>query len=180
MYPRLVIDLPKLKSNLDAVAKITKEDGGCSLMIVTKGLCADPEMAKLVATHPAVDYVADSRVKNIKTYADIVRENGKMTTLLRIPMHDEVAEVAKYVLENNIVLQEEPKPEEPEVDIEAMVLAKRERLLKETDYLVLPDYPISEERLAEIKVYRQALRDITLQEGYFENVIWPTKPNWLK
>lgn len=97
MYPRLVIDLPKLKSNLDAVAKITKEEGGCSLMIVTKGLCADPEMAKLVATHPAVDYVADSRVKNIKTYADIVRENGKKTTLLRIPMHDEVADVAKYV-----------------------------------------------------------------------------------
>lgn len=97
MYPRLVIDLPKLKSNLDAVAKITKEEGGCSLMIVTKGLCADPKMAELVATHPAVDYVADSRVKNIKTYADMVRANGKMTTLLRIPMHDEVADVAKYV-----------------------------------------------------------------------------------
>lgn len=97
MYPRLVIDLPKLKNNLDAVAKITKEEGGCSLMIVTKGLCADPKMAELVATHPAVDYVADSRVKNIKTYADMVRANGKMTTLLRIPMHDEVADVAKYV-----------------------------------------------------------------------------------
>lgn len=97
MYPRLVIDLPKLKNNLDAVAKITKEEGGCTLMIVTKGLCADPKMAELVATHPAVDYVADSRVKNIKTYADMVRANGKMTTLLRIPMHDEVADVAKYV-----------------------------------------------------------------------------------
>lgn len=97
MYPRLVIDLKKLNSNLDAVAKITKEDGGCSLMIVTKGLCADPEMAKLVANHPAVDFVADSRVKNIKTYADEVRKNGKKTVLLRIPMHDEVAEAVKYV-----------------------------------------------------------------------------------
>ena len=38
MYPRLVVDLKKLESNLDAVAKITKEQGGCSLMIVTKGL----------------------------------------------------------------------------------------------------------------------------------------------
>ena len=93
---------------------------------------------------------------------------------------DLYAEVLKFVTENNIELQEEPKPEEPEVDIEAMVLAKRERLLKETDYLVLPDYPLEEDKLEEIKVYRQALRDITLQEGYFENVIWPTKPNWLK
>lgn len=97
MYPRLVIDLKKLESNLDGVAKITKEQGGCSLMIVTKGLCADPEMAKLVAGHEAVDFVADSRVKNIKTYAEEVRKNGKKTVLLRIPMHDEVADVAKYV-----------------------------------------------------------------------------------
>ncbi|MFR2965477.1 MAG: hypothetical protein ACLTK0_03255 [Anaerovoracaceae bacterium] len=38
MYPRLVINLNKLRSNLDAVAHITKDEGGCSLMIVTKGL----------------------------------------------------------------------------------------------------------------------------------------------
>ena len=97
MYPRLLIDLNKLKSNLDAVAKITKEQGGCSLMIVTKGLCADPEMAKMVANHPAVDFIADSRVMNIKTYADEARKNGKMTVLLRIPMHAEAADVVKYV-----------------------------------------------------------------------------------
>lgn len=97
MYPRLVIDLKKLKSNLDAVSHITKDEGGCSLMIVTKGLCADKEMVHVVCEHPAVDFVADSRVKNIKTYADEVRKSGKKTALLRIPMHDEAAEVVKYV-----------------------------------------------------------------------------------
>ena len=97
MYPRLLVDLNKLKSNLDAVAKITKEQGGCSLMIVTKGLCADPEMAKMVSNHPAVDFMADSRVMNIKTYAEEARKNGKMTVILRIPMHAEVADVVKYV-----------------------------------------------------------------------------------
>lgn len=97
MYPRLVIDINKLKSNLDAVAHITKDQGGCSLMIVTKGLCADREMVHMVAQHPAVDFVADSRVKNIRTYAEEVRKNGKKTVLLRIPMHDEVTEVVKYV-----------------------------------------------------------------------------------
>ncbi|MBR3785869.1 MAG: alanine/ornithine racemase family PLP-dependent enzyme [Firmicutes bacterium] len=97
MYPKLVIDLKKLEDNLNAVGKITKEDGGCSLMIVTKGLCADLEMAKMVAANDYVDFVADSRVKNIASYADIVRGAGKKTVLLRIPMHSEVAEVAKYV-----------------------------------------------------------------------------------
>ena len=97
MYPRLIVDINKLRSNLDAVAAITKDQGSCSLMIVTKGLCADHEMAKMVAEHPAVDYMADSRVANIKTYADMARANGKMTTLLRIPMHAEVEDVVKYV-----------------------------------------------------------------------------------
>ena len=97
MYPRLIVDLKKLEANLDAVAKITKEDGGCSLMIVTKGLCAEKEMCRMVANHPAVNFMADSRVANIKTYADIARANGKMTTLLRIPMHAEVEDVVKYV-----------------------------------------------------------------------------------
>ena len=97
MYPRLVVDLKKLRSNLDACAKIVKEDGGCSLMIVTKGLCADPEMARMVADHPAVEFMADSRVANIKTYAAEARAKGKKTVLLRLPMACETAEVVKYV-----------------------------------------------------------------------------------
>ena len=97
MYPKLVINLKKLKDNLDAVAHITKEQGGCSLMIVTKGLCADKEMAHMVAEHPQVDFLADSRVKNISTYAEEARANGKKTVLLRIPMHEEVKEVVEHV-----------------------------------------------------------------------------------
>ena len=97
MYPRLIVDLKKLQSNLDAVASVTKEKGGCSLMIVTKGMCAHKEMCEMIAQHPAVDFMADSRVANIKTYAEIARANGKKTTLLRIPMHAEAADVVKYV-----------------------------------------------------------------------------------
>lgn len=96
MYPRLVINLKKLKQNLDAVAEITKDRGGCSLMIVTKGLCADKEYVKLVAEHEKVDYMADSRIQNLRSYAGIARENGKKTLLLRIPMKDEVADVVGY------------------------------------------------------------------------------------
>ena len=97
MYPRLVVDLNKLKANLDGVAKTTKTDGKMSMMIVTKGLAADPEMTKMVANHPMVDFMADSRVMNIASYADEAHKNGKMTVLLRIPMHSEVEEVVKYV-----------------------------------------------------------------------------------
>lgn len=97
MYPKLVINLKKLEGNLNACAKITKGQGNCSLMIVSKGLCADLEMVKMVAENPNVDFIADSRVKNIVSFADMARKNGKKTVLLRIPMHCEVADVVKYV-----------------------------------------------------------------------------------
>ena len=97
MYPRLVIDIKKLADNVKTLAAITTDDGNCSLMIVTKGLCADLEMVKMLAGRPEVDFVADSRLKNIKSYSKIVRDAGKKTVLIRIPMLSEVDELVKYV-----------------------------------------------------------------------------------
>ena len=53
---------------------------------------------------------------------------------------------------------------------------KRDRLIAATDYLVTPDYPISDDRLAKIKIYRQALRDIPEQAGFPRTITWPEKP----
>lgn len=96
MYPRLLIDIEKLRANLDGVAAITKDKGKCSLMIVTKGMCADEKMTDMIAAHPAVDYMADSRIANLKTYADKARNSGKETLLLRLPMACEIAEAVEY------------------------------------------------------------------------------------
>ena len=41
MYPQISINIKKLRNNLDAVAKTTKEHGKCSMMVVTKAVCAD-------------------------------------------------------------------------------------------------------------------------------------------
>ena len=53
---------------------------------------------------------------------------------------------------------------------------KRDRLIAVTDYLVTPDYPISDDRLAKVKIYRQALRDIPEQSGFPRTIAWPDKP----
>ena len=53
---------------------------------------------------------------------------------------------------------------------------KRDRLIAATDYLVTPDYPISADRLAKVKTYRQALRDIPEQSGFPRTITWPEKP----
>lgn len=64
-------------------------------------------------------------------------------------------------------------------ELRARAVAKRDRLLIECDYYVLPDYPSTEEGLAAVKVYRQALRDVPQQEDFPMTIIWPTKPTVL-
>ena len=53
------------------------------------------------------------------------------------------------------------------------IRAKRNNLIAETDYLLMSDYPLTEEKKACVLAYRQALRDITLQETFPQNVTWP-------
>ena len=50
---------------------------------------------------------------------------------------------------------------------------KRNKLLAETDFLVMPDYP---KRPLGIEEYRRALRDLTEQEGFPEIIEWPVLP----
>ena len=56
------------------------------------------------------------------------------------------------------------------------IRSKRKLLLAETDYLLMPDYPISKEYLEKVKEYRQQLRDITKQENFPTQVIFPDFP----
>lgn len=57
------------------------------------------------------------------------------------------------------------------------VKAKRQRLLSQSDWTQLRDVALDDATAAAWEVYRQALRDVTSQEGYPENVVWPTAPN---
>ena len=71
-------------------------------------------------------------------------------------------------------------PEPDENQLRWQVIRERDQLLAESDYYVLPDYPSTEEGLDAVRAYRQALRDITAQEGFPKEVEWPGKPDVLK
>ena len=54
----------------------------------------------------------------------------------------------------------------------------RNELLAQCDWTELPSAAAREsaESLAAWAAYRQALRDVTNQEGFPSNIVWPTKP----
>ncbi|HZK02103.1 MAG TPA: ornithine racemase Orr [Anaerovoracaceae bacterium] len=91
MYPRLVFDLKKVRENLDTIVGIVKSVN-CSLMIVTKSFTADKTIVDLINQHPMVDYLADSRIDNIRKYP----VSQKKSVLLRLPQQNEIEEVVSY------------------------------------------------------------------------------------
>ena len=54
--------------------------------------------------------------------------------------------------------------------------AKRNALIAETDYLVMPDYPLGAGKKAAVLAYRQALRDVPEQAGFPRQIDWPARP----
>lgn len=92
MYPRLEINISKLKANLKIISDLVKKEN-LSLAMVTKAYCADENVvSELVKDKELVDYLADSRVENLKNFKDI--DIPKI--LLRIPMHSEIKELIEY------------------------------------------------------------------------------------
>ena len=61
----------------------------------------------------------------------------------------------------------------PLEQVERNVRDHRNNLLADTDWTQVADAPVDQAAWA---AYRQALRDITAQEGFPYNVAWPTKP----
>ena len=106
-------------------------------------------------------------VENIGSYVcSLVNEDDNDITLtIRKAIKNGDLDVADYV--------------EPTVDVEGLatkIRMQRNNLLKQTDYLMMSDYPISDDRLAKVKIYRQALRDIPEQSGFPRTITWPDKP----
>lgn len=70
-------------------------------------------------------------------------------------------------------------PEPTDEEIAEQVRLERDRRIAKTDYLAMPDYPSNPQNLEELKVYRQALRDVPEQEGFPRDVRWPDVPKFL-
>lgn len=81
------------------------------------------------------------------------------------------------------VRPEKPAPTKDELF--QQLRAERDRRLAATDYLLMPDYPISDDQRAVVQAYRQALRDLPAQsgspwDGGGEATPWPELPAGLK
>ena len=91
MYPKLVVNTEKLKSNIRFLTD-SMTAHNLSITAVTKVHSANPEIIKVFEEFTEIEYFGDSRIKNLMTY----QHSEKKKILIRIPMHSEVEAVIKY------------------------------------------------------------------------------------
>lgn len=70
-------------------------------------------------------------------------------------------------------------PEPTDDELASQIRAERDMKITATDYLAMPDYPLSDEDKGAVMAYRQALRDIPMQKGFPREVVWPEVPKLL-
>lgn len=69
--------------------------------------------------------------------------------------------------------QERVFPAQPVEEAAAEIRYERDKLLSACDWTQVADAPVDSAAWA---TYRQALRDVPGQEGFPQNIVWPTEP----
>ena len=91
MYPKIIINIQKLRENIIALQKMCRENG-IEPYFVTKVIASDPEVLEKL-TDLNIAGFADSRTENLKKLKDFKEKK----LLLRIPMLSELEELVDYV-----------------------------------------------------------------------------------
>lgn len=89
-YPRLTVDLEKIKFNTMKVVNMCSTKG-IKVVGITKLFCGHPEIVKALVDS-GINILGDSRIENLKRFRNI--EVEKM--LIRLPMISQIDEVVEY------------------------------------------------------------------------------------
>lgn len=140
--------------------------------------------------------VEDNEIKQVADYREMfpnvswsyntpteewLAENGCVVVRIFKPHDRETQNLfacAPYIEDGNVFAVTVVEKTQAEIDADtqskaAKVRAQRNQLLADSDWTQLLDAQVDKDAWA---AYRQALRDVSLQEGFPVNVIWPDKP----
>lgn len=116
---------------------------------------------------PSNEFLAQNNAVRVSVFKPYDRQTEKL-----VPCDPYLEEGVVYTV------QVQPLTEEDNQAIKnskaAKIRAERDKRLASTDWTQLADAPVDKAVWA---TYRQALRDITAQEGFPETVNWPASPD---
>jgi hypothetical protein len=99
-------------------------------------------------------------------------EFGELQKVIELtPIYIENTWVQNFV----VVDMDEAEVQQYKDSLAEQVRVERNSLLAKTDIEIIKAYENGIPASSDLKTYRQQLRDITLQEGFPLNVVWPNK-----
>ena len=130
------------------------------------------------------DGMAEMRFRENVTEVQDKTEDGKEAGisynydeyLLVMPDRDGLE---KIVQDNTATWLAYAKQQEAEKQAQ-VIRDKRDKLLSDTDWTQTDDAPLTDADRESMRQYRQALRDITSQSGFPQEIKWPDKPTVTK
>lgn len=128
-----------------------------------------------------VEFDGNEAVVRLRRLLEITEETLEDTPVIkyvyemhegRMPWYEGCAEYVNDNYDALITIYESVEKN----NLATAVRDKRDKLLEACDYLMALDYPLSTAAREQWREYRQALRDITTQDGFPDSVIWPSAP----
>jgi len=131
----------------------------------------------LRADNPQISFpshITDETLEDFGVYRVTFDEGADINPITHksIGANTPILRNGEWVIESIVVAKTQAEIDECNQEQEIFVRHHRDDLLKATDWYGLSDVTMSTEMAA----YRQALRDITSQEGFPNEVTWPTEP----
>ena len=142
---------------------------------VTDGVATEYTLNQLRAEHPNISFpVAPSAevLADFSMYPYTIADQPEYNNETHTIVSGDIEQTIDGDWQKGWVLQAIP-----EEDIARRVRANRDMLLAASDFTQLPDTARDDSERAEWATYRQALRDITSQEGFPNTVTWPVMPS---
>lgn len=127
-----------------------------------KGWQSDEQLLVGYGIYPI--FIEDTPAVNADTHYTVTHTNPSLVDGKWVIGHDIIAYTDAEL--SDIQIEKLNKKEE-------FLRNERNKLLKATDWTQVADAPVDQAAWA---TYRQALRDITAQEGFPQDITWPTKP----
>lgn len=145
----------------DRITIISNDDGTVDVNLNGENIENVPT-TNLDSSIHAVQWYGDHGEVEYNDRNEEITDFSKFDTI----MADRQTEVDRLTQET---LDNEPPKEEA-------IRTQRDEFLKSTDWIVIKHVDIGKPVPQEWSEYRQALRDITEQVGFPDNVDWPTEP----
>ena len=131
-------------------------------------------LAKLRLDNPQVSFPGAIPESVLAEYGCFAVHTGQIPATNRLAFAIRQNDFPEYI-DGRWVLNYRSEPLPPD-QAELSTRAHRAALLQDSDWIVAKSYEAGEPVPTSWASYRQALRDITVQEGFPYSVTWPSKP----